>query len=66
MVIIANVSMCDVWQQADVLVNPIASKDPDLTKSGAVSAHFSQVAGSELQQARTLVYIMRIMINYVN
>jgi len=47
-----------VWQQADVLVNPVASKEPDLTKAGAVSSHFSQVAGSELQQARALVYIM--------
>jgi len=55
-----------VWQQADVLVNPVASKEPDLTKAGAVSSHFSQVAGSELQQARALVYIMWLKINYVN
>jgi len=43
-------------QQADVLVNPIASKDPDLTKAGAVSSHFNKVAGPELQQACTFVY----------
>jgi len=38
-------------QQADVLVNPIASKDPDLTKAGAVPYLFSQIAGPELQKA---------------
>jgi len=42
--------------QADVLVNPIASKDPDLTKAGVVSSLFNQVAGPELQQACTRVH----------
>jgi len=42
------------------LVNPVASKEPDLTKAGAVSAHFNQAAGSQLQQARTCAYYMTI------
>jgi len=41
----------NLWQQADILVNPVASKEPDLTKAGAVSSQFYKVAGSELQQA---------------
>ena len=50
-VVIADVFVYNVWQQADVLVNPVASKDPDLTKAGAVPSQFYQVAGSNLQQA---------------
>jgi len=43
--------VCDAVQQADVLVNPIASKPLDFKNAGAVASHFCQVAGPELQKA---------------
>ena len=52
--------MYDRLMQADVLINPITSKTPDLAKAGAVSSLFNQVAGSELQQVCILcLFLLR-------
>jgi len=43
-------------QQADVLVNVISSKTPDLSRAGAVSAAFLDAAGDKLQDVSISLY----------
>jgi len=43
-----------VVQKADILVNLIASADPDMSTAGAVSRAFHEAAGPQLQAVTRL------------
>ena len=49
-----------VVQKADILVNLIASADPDMSTAGAVSKAFHEAAGPQLQAVTRLSSRLRV------